>query len=168
MCAGRLLHLLYRPMRRRPTVHRGTAACVDEERLPHAEHAFHPANIQFVEGAEAGQSRSRGGGGGISHSRPRRKDPEQLVHAGLEPAQEELLARAHSIYLSPTKRRAACSLQHGSQDRVAREMSQRECPLSPVKSRPCSTDECHCKLSHYVLSLNIPLDSPSQVRSCSS
>ena len=145
---------------RRPHVHRGASACAQDERLPAAAALLCTPTTRCGM-ARAETTRPCGRGGGIS--RPGRKDPEQLLHASLEPRQKELLCTAHSIYLSPSQRLAACERQRQKQDRDARARSRRECPLSPVKSRPCSAVDCNCTLSHYTLSLNVPLDSPSQV-----
>lgn len=86
------------------------------------------------------------------------------MHSSLEPQQMQVLSEAFDIYASPSKRRGECVLQRQTRDKEAQLKSMRRCPLSPVKARPCTDLDCHCTLSHYLLSLSVPLDSPSQSR----
>ena len=157
---------------RGPTVHRGARGCAEDVRAPEcgAPQPPHfpmqpppatPAPTRTTTSATTDirlevVPRRRAGGGGAGCTKPSRADYDALMHAQLHPVGKAALMRAHTMYRDPETRLIACQyhLRTGTY--------RPRCPLSPVKSRPCSQDECKCNLSHYQLELTIPLDSAKQ------
>ena len=107
---------------------------------------------------EGPQKRRRGGGGGAGFAKPKRSDPDRQRKVAWVPGQQEGLRAANAIFYSPSKKMQACREQR------AQEKHHAVCPLSPVEARPCSTPECHCKLSHSQLNLRLSLGDIKQVR----
>ena len=141
-------------------IHRGTVA--DENRttqvpgapLPPPQSAVpHGTAVRSEEGAKKRRSNGK-----APAAKARRDDPEAQLLTGFAPGQKEALQYAYTAFNSPSRRSAACrQLRYtGDYDPVL--------PLSPLKSKPCSTPEgCFCTISHRQLKNDLGLVSTDQV-----
>jgi len=112
-----------------------------------------PSTLQ----TEGGLTKRRGGGGGGGGiEKPQRVDPVRRRLITWVPGQMEAVKEANVIFYSPRQRMEACRFQRNEHQYHPK------CPLSPVESRPCSTPECNCNLSHGQLTRVLALGSPSQ------